>query len=224
MLTVKDNWKDVKVGERVRLRAFGGSDGFEATVVAKGLQDRYGYVSFAEFKDNVTLKLDGTPRKTSAKQRRNQYISNLAIFEIVESVSIPKTAGELTDAHIGMKFRFHGGPIIDGTYAGREGVDIHWVNDVTYDSWREANGREVDPHMWGTKSAGSYYISSKDELTYLGGDPKKVDETVDTDAKLAAYFNQELDKAMKTKAGSHAKSRNNGYGYHIVEILKTLTK
>lgn len=225
MLTVKDNWKDVKVGDRVRVRyPFQGADGFEASVLAKGGQSQRGGVSGAWFTDNVTLKRDGTPRKTSAKERRNQDLSPGARFEIVESVSIPKTAGELTDAHIGMEFRFHGSPIIDGTYTGREKADIYWVNDVTYDSWREGDGDGVDPHMWGTVSGGDYYIPSEGELTYLGGTPKKVDETVDTDAKLAAYFNQELAKTPGFRGVGQVWLDNQKVGESIVEILKTLTK
>lgn len=216
-MLVRDDWDKVKVGDRVRFTS-GGGDAFEGTVTKRGRKlGSYGSIEGAAFDDNVTYKLDGTPRKNSAKVRRDQILKGNRVFEIVEARTYPTTVAELTDEHIGMRFKFIGAPTIEGVYAGPclpkpdNKTSVHIYVDGT-------------DGPWGSDDSYGYYIRRDDKIEYISGGETQPQEGVDIDAKLAAYFNQELDKAMKTSPGSHAGARNKGYGYHIVAIMKTLTE
>jgi hypothetical protein len=228
-MLVRDDWDKVKVGDRVRFTS-GGGDAFEGTVTKRGRKwGSYGNIEGAAFDDNVTYKLDGKPRKNSAKVRRDQMLYGNRVFEIVAARTYPTTFGELTDEHIGMRFQVSGLPPMEGTY---EGPDVDSGGDHRFFAkvrWTAENyqGREWEAkNSFSQENAGyGYFAEPSIAIEYVSGGETRPQEGVDIDAKLAAYFNQELDKAMKTGRGVHARTVNRpGYGETIVKIMKRLTE
>lgn len=227
-LSVKDSWSRVKPGDRVRIYYINDGPMWEGTVVQAGKQlDGSGFVKGAIFSDCKTLNIDGSARKGGRKERRGTYaeISGRRKFSFmpkIADVKLPTTVAELTDEHIGMKFEFHGTPEIHGTFEGkRTDTSIH-VADVTYDSWEERDGEMPDPDKWSkAKRFHGYAISVGAKVVYIGGEKSGVG--VDTDAQLAAYFNQELAKTSGFKAVGVKWLEKYSVGNEIVRIVKELT-
>lgn len=226
-MRVKEDWSKVKYGDRVRFPAYQGQDGFEATLVSFAKIAASGSVYQAEFKDNVTLKLDGTPRKNSAKSRKVDVLYSSRTFEIIPSVKLPTTFGELTDEHIGMRFEIDGAPPMTGTYQAHnhESANYKYFENVMWRDERYEGKRAWDSKDGFTKDNGyGYFALPSTTVRYVGDN-----DVVDTDAKLAAYFNQELDAAFDATKGAHENAKRHSknklsYGEEIVLILKKLTE
>lgn len=99
-------------------------------------------------------------------------------------------AGDLNERHIGQRFKFCGGPEIDGTYEGTvsksSGVTFIKVSNVTYDQHLHEAGFDANPGKWSE----GYYISTNKPVIPL--DKPVSNGYVKT--KLAQYIRLEADK------------------------------
>lgn len=228
MLNVKDDWDKVKVGDRVKVYWANGRPMWSGVVVSKGNREGSGYVTRAYFKDCLTYNQNGTIRKGGAVLREREQLPQGRKFEIVKPIpdNLPRTFGELTDEHIGMRFEVDGTPPMTGTFEGTTDTKRYMLFEEVM--WRD---REIDKwvskNSFNSKRGVGYNADARTPIRYVGGNPENQPDEVDVDAKLAAYFNQELDKAAgygpdrNVHAGSYNKGKN--YGEHIVEIMKKLT-
>lgn len=226
MRSVEKEWQELTErnkaeGKLVRFYDAQGTPKFEGKI------ERYGWGSnnpaergfkWARFNKCRTLKKDLTTRKGSASTREQtiRYDWQFIFVGEDEEISIPKTASELTDEHIGMKFRFRGSPVIVGIYQGNKTIrdperNLHIGVDAASKSSWNINDR-------------GYFIGRMDKLDYLGGTGNLSGGGVDTDAKLATYLNQELGKWME-KIGSNGQfPETYKLGQEVVRLIKEITQ
>lgn len=226
MRSVRKEWLELTQGNKsegklVRFYNAQGTPKFEGKITPYGWGNRQlGEQGFkwARFNECRTLNKDLTTRKGSASIREQTIPYDWQFIFVGEDqeISIPKTAGELTDEHIGMTFKFYGSPTIIGVYQGlktvrEKGQSLHLG---VYSEFNSA---------WNINDRG-YFIRRGDKLDYLADTRNPSGGGVDTDAKLATYLNQELSKWME-KIGSYEPfPETYGLGQEVVRIIKEITQ
>jgi hypothetical protein len=176
------------------------------------------YSSQIRFKvtENETYNVDGSVRKNSRSERTideysNFWFADLGIpgEKVPVPAGIPTTAGELTDEHIGMRFKFNGVPTVEGVYGGLLKDDRHSLQIKITGS---------DRRIWES----GYWIDTCTRVEFLGEAEKTVPGELtpaQVEAKLKAYTMQRI----KDELGWNSGYQEAAAGVFI-KIMKELTE
>jgi len=225
MRSVEKEWlglteRNKAEGKSVRFYGPDGTPKFEGRIESYGwgsIHPRDRVFKWARFYGCRTLNKDLSTRKGSATEREQSIPYDWQFIFLGEDkeIPIPKTASELTDEHIGMEFTFHGTPPIRGIYEGE-------MPDYTHPNQLYIKVNQPNGEQWAWDSG--YFIVPATKLTYIGGTGNPSGGGVDTDAKLAAYLNQELGKWMR-KIGSNGEfPETQKLGQEVVRLIKEITQ